>query len=129
MAMVRLPTKQSGGRANLHQGALGAGVDLATGETVHAVLQNRVTDCHPDTGASVLGVRVPCWPQILDMAGRVGAAVGLGYLGVDIVLDRAHGPLLLEANARPGLAIQIANRQGLLHRFAEAGPTVTMTDR
>jgi alpha-L-glutamate ligase-like protein len=128
MAMVRLPTKQSGGRANLHQGALGAGVDLATGTTTHAVLLNRVTDHHPDTGATVLGVRVPCWPQILEMARRVGAAVGLGYLGVDIVLDRRHGPLLLEANARPGLAIQIANCQGLLHRFADAERMGTITD-
>jgi hypothetical protein len=39
---------------------------------------------------------------------------GLGYIGVDVVLDANHGPLLLELNARPGLAIQIANFQGLL---------------
>ena len=42
---------------------------------------------------------------------------GLGYLGVDIVLDRYHGPLILELNARPGLAIQIANRVGLAQRL------------
>ena len=41
----------------------------------------------------------------------------MGYLGVDIVLDRKQGPMLLEANARPGLAIQIANGQGLIPRF------------
>ena len=41
MAMLRLPTKASGGRANLHQGAIGAGVDLVTGVTHHAVLKNR----------------------------------------------------------------------------------------
>lgn len=28
MAMVRLPTRESNGKANLHQGAIGAGVDL-----------------------------------------------------------------------------------------------------
>lgn len=117
MAMLRLPTKMSCGRANLHQGAVGAGVDLETGITTQAVLQNRVTLKHPDTGADVVGVQVPCWPQILDMSRKVSRAVGLGYMGVDIVLDRNQGPLLLEGNARPGLAIQIANGQGLIPRL------------
>src|SRR5262249_1841528 len=40
MAMLRLPTKLSGGRANLHQGAIGAGVALDSGRTIRAVLRN-----------------------------------------------------------------------------------------
>jgi alpha-L-glutamate ligase-like protein len=119
MAMVRLATKQSGGRANLHQGAIGAGVDLASGTTTHAVLDNRAATRHPDTGASVVGVKVPGWSQILEMSCRISREVGLGYLGVDIIVDSRRGPLVLEANARPGLAIQIANGQGLITRFAE----------
>jgi len=119
MAMLRLPTRESGGRANLHQGAIGAGVDLATGVTTRAVLCNRATDRHPDTGESVVGFRVPHWPEILSMARRVSTATGLGYVGVDVVLDRRQGPLLLEANARPGLAIQIANGDGLLRRLEQ----------
>ncbi len=119
MAMLRLPTRASGGRANLHQGAIGAGVDLATGVTTRAVIRNRVTERHPDTGACVVGFQVPYWPRILDMARRVSRATGLGYVGADVVVDRTRGPLLLEANARPGLAIQIANGEGLLRRFAE----------
>lgn len=119
MAMLRLPTKASGGRANLHQGAIGAGVDLATGETTHAVMRNHITERHPDTGASVIGFRVPHWPTILEMARKVAAATGLGYVGVDIVIDREEGPMLLEANARPGLAIQIANAAGLVRRLEE----------
>lgn len=119
MAMLRLPTKQSGGRANLHQGAIGAGVDLATGRTCHAVLRNRVTRTHPDTGVSVVGFEVPHWNRVLEMAGKVSRAVGMGYIGIDIVLDRRDGPLLLEANARPGLAIQIANGRGLAGRLDE----------
>jgi alpha-L-glutamate ligase-like protein len=118
-AMLRLPTRLSGGRANLHQGAIGAGVDLATGVTRRAVLRNRVTELHPDTGESIVGFQVPHWPAILNMARKVSAALQLGYLGIDVVLDRRQGPLLLEVNARPGLAIQIANGQGLLHRFEE----------
>jgi alpha-L-glutamate ligase-like protein len=118
MAMLRLPTKASNGRANLHQGGIGTGVDLATGLTQHAVLRNRVCELHPDTGVPVVGMRVPYWRDVLAMSKRAAAAVGLGYLGVDIIVDALQGPMLLEANARPGLAIQIANGQGLLPRLA-----------
>lgn len=117
MAMLRLPTSESGGRANLHQGGIGAGVHLLTGETHHAVQRNRFVKMHPDTHNPVIGWRVPFWDDVLTMARRVSEVVGLGYIGVDIVVDREMGPLLLEANARPGLAIQIANNQGLMPRL------------
>src|SRR5207249_5736918 len=70
MAMLRLPTRASNGRANLHQGGLGAGVDLDTGRTNHAVQRNRFVDRHPDTGVSVVGRRVPYWREGPGMAGR-----------------------------------------------------------
>ena len=41
----------------------------------------------------------------------------LGYIGVDFVVDPILGPLILELNARPGLNIQLANREGLLPRL------------
>jgi alpha-L-glutamate ligase-like protein len=119
MAMLRLPTRESNGRANLHQGGIGTGIDLATGRTHHAVQRNRFVEAHPDTGVTLVGRRVPCWEEVLDMSERVARATGLGYVGIDIVIDAEQGPLLLEANARPGLAIQIANAQGLLPRLAD----------
>lgn len=117
MAMVRLPTRLSGGRANLHQGAVGAGVDLATGNTLSAVWRNDVVEEHPDTGNRVSGVKIPGWQALLKLAARCYELTGLGYQGVDIVLDRDKGPMILELNARPGLAIQIANRCGLEPRL------------
>ena len=117
MAMLRLPTKESNGRANLHQGGIGTGVDLDTGITNHAVQRNRFVESHPDTGHALVGMRVPYWREVLDMSRRVARAAGLGYIGVDIVVDASEGPMLLEANARPGLAIQIANHRGLLPRL------------
>ena len=117
MAMLRLPTRQSGGRANLHQGGIGTGIDLDTGVTNHAVQRNRLVEFHPDTGRAVLGLRVPCWDEVIRLSRRVAEAVGLGYLGVDVVVDANEGPMLLEANARPGLAIQIANGRGLVPRL------------
>jgi len=118
MAMVRLPTRASDGKANLHQGAVGAGVDMATGETLNGVLDNEVVDEHPDTGALVAGLNIPQWDFILESSARGYDVTGLGYLGVDMVIDNDLGPLILEMNARPGLNIQIANGTGLANRVA-----------
>jgi len=117
MAMVRLPTRVSDGKANLHQGAIGAGIDLASGRTLTAVWRNDIVSEHPDTGNPVTGVEIPAWEQMLNIAARAYDMSKLGYLGVDIVLDHDLGPLVLEFNARPGLNIQIANRAGLLKRL------------
>jgi len=117
MAMTRLPTRMSHGKANLHQGAIGAGIDLARGITFGGVSGNSLVETHPDTAHPIAGFQVPHWDQIVSMAARCYEAVELGYLGVDIVLDRDLGPLILELNARPGLNIQLANRRGLRHRL------------
>jgi len=117
MSMVRLPTRMSGGKANLHQGAIGAGIDLATGTTLTAVLRNSIVREHPDTGYPVSGVKIPHWEKLLKIAAQCNELTGLGYIGVDLVLDKERGPLILEMNARPGLNIQIANRAGLLPRL------------
>jgi alpha-L-glutamate ligase-like protein len=118
MCMVRLPTRQSEGKANLHQGAVGAGVDVATGLTRSAVgVGNVLVEEHPDTGALIAGRTIPHWKQTLAMAARCYELTGLGYLGADIVLDADRGPLLLELNARPGLNVQIANQDGLRRRL------------
>jgi len=130
MAMVRLPTLASDGKANLHQGAVGAGVDIGEGVTLTGVLDNELVDEHPDTGAPIAGLRIPQWDFILQSAARGYEVTGLGYLGVDMVIDRDRGPLILEMNARPGLNIQIANGTGMSLRIrrideifdADAGP-------
>lgn len=117
MAMVRLPTRLSGGKANLHQGAIGVGVNIATGKTLGGVYHNDAIDYHPDTLNPIVDIQVPYWDDILALAASCYELTGLGYLGVDIVLDEKHGPMMLELNARPGLNIQIANREGGLNRY------------
>ena len=112
-AMIRLPTSKSGGKANLHQGAIGVGIDLSTGVTTCAVSGNHITEIHPDTGNSTRGLIIPQWEKILNIAIKCADTVGLGYLGVDMVLDSDLGPLMLELNARPGLNVQLANQIGL----------------
>ena len=113
MAMVRLPTRTSDGKANLHQGAVGAGINIATGVTHDGVFNNMKIDHHPDTGHAIGGHTIPQWNLLLALAAGCYELTGLGYLGVDVVLDADKGPLILELNARPGLAIQIANGTGL----------------
>jgi alpha-L-glutamate ligase-like protein len=133
MSMVRLPTRMSDGKANLHQGAIGAGIDIASGKTLTAVWKDNIVSEHPDTGNPVSGVKIPGWENLLKIAARCNALTGLGYIGVDLVLDKAKGPLILEMNARPGLNIQIANRAGLLPRLKRveqhAGDLSTVEDR
>jgi alpha-L-glutamate ligase-like protein len=114
--MLRLPTRQSGGKANLHQGAIGVGVDLATGLTLRGTWLNSIISKHPDTTNAVDGVQLPNWDGFMKLSAECYELCGLGYIGVDMVLDQERGPLILELNARPGLNIQIANDCGLTHR-------------
>ncbi len=116
MGMLRLPTRQSGGKANLHQGAIGVGVDLATGLTLQGTWLNNKISKHPDTTQPVANVQLPHWQQFMELAASCHELCGLGYIGVDMVLDQEQGPLILELNARPGLNIQIANNAGLTPR-------------
>ena len=124
MSMTRLPTRRSRGRANLHQGAIGAGVDLATGRIVHAVLDNAPVTRHPDTDRPLLGIGVPSFARVLEIAVAACDETGLGYVGADVVVDARRGPVILELNARPGLAIQAANRAGLVPRLRAVGERV-----
>lgn len=117
MSMLRLPTRTSNGKANLHQGAVGVGINMNTGVTRGGIWYDSAIRRHPDTGSNLAGIRLPGWDDILRLNARCPDFTGLGFIGVDIVLDKTLGPLLLEVNARPGLSIQMANRSGLLPRL------------
>ncbi len=121
MAMVRLPTNESDGKANLHQRAIGAGVSLETGKITRAVVKGEPITHHPDTGVNLIGFQIPGWQKVLELAGKCGPAVGLGYCGADIVLDVNLGPLVIEVNAHPGIEIQNINQEGLKARIEATG--------
>lgn len=112
MSMTRIPTKASNGKANLHQGAIGVGIDIKTGRTVHAIHGEHAITEHPDTGAPIIGLEIPYWDKVIDVSKRIAGAVPLKYLGVDIALTEG-GVVVLEINVRPGLQIQNANLRGL----------------
>ncbi|HEX7047510.1 MAG TPA: alpha-L-glutamate ligase-like protein [Gammaproteobacteria bacterium] len=119
MSMMRLSCGASKGKANLHQGAVGVGIDIVTGHAVRAVQRDKPVQVHPDTGQDLLSLNVPRWDVLLELSCACADMTGLGYLGVDLVLDRKQGPMLLELNARPGLTIQMANGAGLLPRLRQ----------
>ncbi|PIU28804.1 hypothetical protein COT08_00380 [Candidatus Woesebacteria bacterium CG07_land_8_20_14_0_80_44_9] len=138
MAMLRLPTAQSKGKANLHQGAIGVGIDLATGITTGGVVNGQWIKYIPGTKIKVNGLKLPFWDNILTLAIKTQEVIPkLGYLGVDIVIDEDRGPMVLELNARPGLEIQNANLaplkkrlervEGLEVRDAEHGVKIAKT--
>ncbi|MDP3982716.1 MAG: sugar-transfer associated ATP-grasp domain-containing protein [bacterium] len=117
MGMLRLPTKDSRGKANVHLGAVGVGVDMRTGITIGGVQRGEVVSKMPDTGHKIRGIRIPNWNDILALSSDVQGMSDMGYVGVDVVLDEEKGPIVLEINARPGLAIQIANMASLRTRL------------
>jgi alpha-L-glutamate ligase-like protein len=121
MSYIRLPTEESGGRANLFQGAAAAGIDMATGITTYGVHHAKPVEFFPGTRRKLANIQIPQWEEILETAIAASDAIGLGYMASDIVLQydgEKSTPMVLEVNAQPGLKIQIANRAGLKERLA-----------
>lgn len=118
MAMTRLPTEASDGRANLDQGAIGLGIDLGTGKSTYGVSGKKKIITHfPHNQMPVAGIQIPFWNEVLRTAVRAANATGLTYMGADIFLHPERGPLIAEVNAYPGLSIQLANHAGLRKRL------------
>jgi alpha-L-glutamate ligase-like protein/uncharacterized protein (TIGR02421 family) len=116
MAMLRLATKESGGKANLHMGAVGVGIDIAKGEATYISYKNRIIDEVPGAGP-IKGLKIPYWDDILMTASQCQLNTNLGYMAVDIAIDKTSGPVLIEINARAGLGVQIANLAPLRRRL------------
>ncbi len=119
-AMLRLPTLRSGGKANLHQGGIGAGVDIINGKTTSAFHLGKLIKVHPDTSAPLVDFQVPHWERVIEISRLIGKHSPLKYIGVDLTIDTVIGPSVLEFNARPGLGIQNANQKGLQQLIREA---------
>ena len=115
MAMLRMPTEESDGKANLHAGAIGLGVDLETGRLTRGY--NQITDQmvsrHPDSKVLFDGMKLPDWEKTLEISIATAKVFPLNYLGIDIVYDEKFGPMVIEINSRPGMQIQNVNAIGL----------------
>lgn len=126
MAYLRLPTRESKGKANLAQGAIGSGIDMSNGRTTTSVFgkdkggRGTIIKYAPGTKLNLSGLRIPYWDKMLEVAVKAQEVTNLGFLAVDFLIDRDQGPLIVELTARPGLSIQIANQDGLRWRLKKA---------
>ncbi len=116
MAMLRIPTKESDWKANIHWWACAAGIDIWTGKLTYITQHSKIVKSVPWVG-DVRGLVLPDWDKMLEMSVRVQKETNIWYLGCDIVMDHKEGPLLLEINIRPWIAIQIANMARLKDRL------------
>jgi D-alanine-D-alanine ligase-like ATP-grasp enzyme len=99
--------------SNLHQGAMGIGVNMEKGILTQGFYHNKYVDSHPDSGNFFAGNQIPEWEKTLEISIKTSKLFPLKYLGVDIILDKQYGPMIIEINARPGLQIQNINKKGL----------------
>ncbi len=118
MAMARIPTKESGGRANLDQGAIALGIDISSGVTTHGIYgKKKVIKTFPGSKKKTRGIMIPEWTKVLETAVRAANAAGYKYMGADLFIHPEKGPMIVELNGFPGLSIQIANDAGLKRRL------------
>lgn len=118
MAMARIPTEESGGKANLDQGAIGLGIDMASGATTHGIQGKSGYITHfPHIKKKVNGILIPEWQRLLEVAVRAADAAGYKYMGADLFIHPEKGPMIVELNGYPGLSIQLANKAGLKRRL------------
>ena len=113
LSMLRVPTEKSDGKANLHQGGLGIGINMETGKLKMGYDGNQYYSSHPDSNSPIKNRLIPLWEETLNLSILTSKVFPLQYLGVDIVLDKTLGPLVMEINVRPGLGIQMVNQIGL----------------
>lgn len=121
MAMMRIPTKKSDGKANLHAGGVGIAIDIESGLTFINPTYRKCSEKHPDTEETLTGVEIPHWQEILTISRKIQNHVPLQYLGIDFVIDKRYGPQILELNVRPGLEIQNINGKGLRQILEKTG--------
>src|SRR3990167_7750595 len=125
MAFLRLPTKETHGKANMFQGAIACGIDIASGVTTSAVRYTDEIKFFPETRRKLAGITIPRSDEVLELEIKAAEASGLGYCRVDVALQPRttktgklkSTPMVLEINAQPGLKIQLANKAGLLNRL------------
>lgn len=115
MAMLRVPTYESDGKANMELGAIAMGIDVGTGFTTGAAKKSKFISKLPN-GEKAAGFLIPYWDEILHSVAKIQQVTKIGFLGVDLVITKT-GVKVLEVNARPGLKIQVANRTPLQKRL------------
>lgn len=108
LAMIRIPTEMSGGKANLAQWWIACGLDLITGRIISLTMWKSgetYTKDFPEEYKSRQGLKIPFWNEILHFSANAQYFINIGYIGIDRVITTT-GPKVLEVNGRAGMEIQ-----------------------
>ena len=120
--MIRVPTKQSGGKANLAQWWLWFGIEVGSGKITSLLWKNKIRKMKfPKKFAHLQNKKIPYRNDILFLSSKVQYFVNLWYLALDRVITN-EWPKLLEINARAGLEVQkVSNTklQKVLNKIAD----------
>lgn len=104
--MIRVPTKDSGGKANLAQWGLGFGIEVGSGKITSLLWKNKIYKIKfPKKFAHFHNKKLPYRNDILFLSSKVQYFVNLWYLALDWVITN-EWPKLLEINARAWLEVQ-----------------------
>ena len=104
--MIRVPTKSSGGKANLAQWGLGFGIEVGSGKITSLLWKNKIYKIKfPKKFAHFQNKKLPYRNDILFLSSKVQYFVNLWYLALDRVITN-EWPKLLEINARAWLEVQ-----------------------
>ena len=115
IAMLRVPTKASWGKANLAQGGIGLGIDIVTGKVNSLYWQGQsYTTNFPEERSQFKNKKIPYRQEILEYSANAQYFVNSWYLGMDWVITNKW-PKLLEINARAWLEIQNITGKPLLN--------------
>jgi len=117
MAMLRYPTKESGGKANIAQWWVGFGIDIATWEIIsmykgRTIYKNEFPKDYKDFKWK----KIMYWDDMLLYSSQIQYFTNIWYLWLDWVITN-DGPSLLEINARAGMEIQLVSWEALEKRL------------
>lgn len=119
-AVWKLPAPAAMSDNFWQEGTMLAHLDLATGQVLRCVrgtgLQSQELAAHPVSNAPVVGVTLPHWDDILQLACDAhGVFPEFGVCGFDIAVT-GDGPKVLECNDNPShFLYQIAANRGLMN--------------
>lgn len=106
---------------NAYAGGILCGIDVNTGIIISEGVDKTSTRYmyHPDTGIQFLGMQIPKWNELKDIALKAAGVIpGLRYIGWDWVLCEDNHWELLEGN-EPGSpnVLQLGKGCGLLNEY------------
>lgn len=114
IAMLRMPTKESWGKANLAQWGIGLWLDIVTGKITSLYRRwQSYTNEFPSEWKHFKNKKIPYWQEIIQYSANAQYFVNIWYLWMDRVITKKW-PKLLEINARAGLEIQNITGKPLL---------------